>query len=225
MSYCGRIVAVVGAGCVLLGLGAGCNAPRAGGGGCDGLVFTAPTPADRQVVIEDYPIWWNDSLRVKKEGHCQDRTSNFAQGQVSRTGEIDVFDLGPIPVKGLTMEAAAALIETKLNERQPDCQWEVTVSGTLLKSKFAIYGPLTDDIDMTQWGAPKEVWRPDVTVTEALRYYGGLRPEYQEIQVHRPTDDPGRLRVIVIPADDLRRGVPRADVYIRGGDVIRIVSD
>jgi polysaccharide export outer membrane protein len=177
--------------------------------GYDLFLGTATTfaPATDIPVPTHYVIGPGDIVQVQLLGNVRGSHALV----VNRNGTIDVPDLGPIAVAGLSFDAARDLITSRVETQMIGVRVNIAL-GELRSMRVFVLGDANQPGSYTVSGLS--------TITNALYVSGGVKPigSLRNIQLKRAGKTVGRLDLY----DLLLSGDTSGDVRLQPGDVIFI---
>jgi polysaccharide biosynthesis/export protein len=164
-------------------------------------------PATDIPVPAEYVIGPGDTIELQLVGD----TPGWYQLVVGRDGQVNLPELGPVPVAGLTFEAAKAKIEQQVASKMIGTRAAVSV-GALRSIQVFVLGEAVHPGSYTVSGLS--------TITNALFASGGVREigSLRQLQLKRN----GRLVTQLDLYDVLLHGDTSHDARLMSGDVIFI---
>ncbi|WP_419569538.1 SLBB domain-containing protein [Rheinheimera sp.] len=174
-------------------------------------LFTAQVstfaPVDNAPVTDNYRLGPDDTLLVQLYGKVNDSYELV----VSRDGTVNLADVGPLTVSGLSFSEASAIIKSKVSEAMLGVEAAISM-GKLRTINIFVAGEAKTP-GMFAVSAM-------TTVTQALYLAGGVSEigSLRDIQIKRAGQTVGRFDLY----DLLLRGDSSADTLLRHGDVIFI---
>lgn len=153
----------------------------------------------------DYEIGPGDTIELQLFGK-ENRSSSLA---VDRNGVINLPDIGPLPVSGMTFEAVSRVILERISKQKIGVEASVTM-GPLRSIQVFLAGDVNYPGSYTTHAL--------TSVTNALLAAGGVRPtgSLRKVELRRGGRGISQLDLY----DVLLKGDIRADLRLQPGDVI-----
>lgn len=175
---------------------------------------TYPTPEDRQIIVEDFPISAGDTLTVEINELRQRGQAYQAQVQVTPSGFVSLPVLGRIQIAGMTVTEFQAALVAALQEKSVLVDPDVTVNTIFMqKATYSLFGVGVSAANNAPLRAGIfPIRRPDLTLLEAINQVGGLNEFVTEIYVFRYDQPKISEQVIPQPRAPMRESAPQAPV-------------